>query len=59
MEEQKDIFSHFVRTIESATYTEMFLTTGNMNLEGMGIKSTLGQGRQYVSLQQEKDGDCI
>jgi hypothetical protein len=42
--EQKDIFSLSVRTFESATYTKMVLTTGNMNPGGMGVKSTLGQG---------------
>jgi hypothetical protein len=53
-----DIFGLFVHTIKSATYTKMVLTTGIMNLGGMGIITTLGQGgRQYVSLQQEKDGD--
>jgi hypothetical protein len=40
----KDIFGHSVCTIKSATYTKMLLTTGNKNLGGMGIKSTLGQG---------------
>jgi hypothetical protein len=53
--EQRDIFSLFVRTFESATYTKMLLATGNVNLGGMGVISTLGQGgRQYVSLQQGK-----
>jgi hypothetical protein len=60
VEEQEDIFGLSVRTIEPATYTKMLLTTRNMNLGGMGVKSTLGQGgRQYVSLQQEKDGGTV
>jgi hypothetical protein len=54
-----DIFGHFVCAIEPATYTKMVLTTGIMNLGGMGIKYTLGQGgRLHVSLQPEKDGGC-
>jgi hypothetical protein len=53
--EQKDIFGVFVHTTESATYTKMMLTTGIMNLRGMGIKTTLGQGgKLHVSLQPGK-----
>jgi hypothetical protein len=37
-------FGLFVHTFESATYTEMVLTTGIMNLGGMSIITTLGQG---------------
>jgi hypothetical protein len=50
-----DIFSHFVHTIEPATYTKMMLTAGNMSLGGMGIESTLGQGgRLHMSLKAGK-----
>jgi hypothetical protein len=41
---RRDIFGLFVRTFESATYTKMLLTTGSVNLGGMGVISTLGQG---------------
>jgi hypothetical protein len=60
MMEQMDIFGLFDRTFELATYTKMLLTTGSMNHGGMGVRSTLGQGgRQYVSLQYEKDGETV
>jgi hypothetical protein len=42
--EQRDIFGLFVRTFESVTYTKMLLTAGSVNLGGMGVISTLGQG---------------
>jgi hypothetical protein len=41
---QRDIFDLSVHTFEPATYNKIVLTTGNMNLGGMDIKSTLGQG---------------
>jgi hypothetical protein len=57
VEEQLDIFG-LVRTIESATYIKLGLTTGNMNLGGMGIISTLGQGGGCMChCNQVKDGD--
>jgi hypothetical protein len=41
---QMDIRRLFFRTSESATYTKLLLTIGNLNHGGMGLKYTLGQG---------------
>jgi hypothetical protein len=60
MAEQMDISGLFVPTFEPATYTKILLTTGSVNHREMDVRSTLGQGgRQYVSLQQEKDGGAV
>jgi hypothetical protein len=57
--EQMDIFGLFVCTFESATYTKTLLTTGSVNHGGMGKIYFGTGGRQYVSLQQEKDGGAV
>jgi hypothetical protein len=39
-----DNFSLFIHTFESATYTNLLLTTESLNHGGMSLKTTLGQG---------------
>jgi hypothetical protein len=57
---RKDIFGLFVHTFESATYTKILLTIGSLNHVEMGGEIYFGTGgRQYVSLQQEKDGGAV
>jgi hypothetical protein len=55
-----DIHGLFVCTSESATYTKLLLTIGNSNHGEIESVIYFGTGgRQYVSLQREKDWGAV